>query len=465
MMCLIIKTRRYLYCASIGFVVFLLGGCQSVKSEKDFVSIFDGKSLKGWVMINPKGKGYGVKTITENNQSFPVIYCAKGGGGNLLSEESYGDFVLRFEFQLKPGSNNGLAIRVPQKAGSLAYIGNELQILDEIGYEQKHNATLRPEQYHGSLYGVAPAKRGALKPIGEWNKQEVTVIGRDVKVVLNGRRILDFDINSVTDSGTLRKHPGLLRTNGHIGFLGHGDYVAWRNIRIKKLPDVEFNNRPPKGFEALFDGESLSNWQGLMKAPNDNPIKRSSLKLADRRAAQAEANNNMRAHWNVVDGMLEFDGKGRSLATVKDYRDFELLVDWKIKEKGDSGIYLRGTPQVQIWDTLDGERNAVGSGGLFNNKKPGNPNVPLLSADYVTGSWNRFRILMVGERVHVFLNGKLVVKDTVLENFWDRTQPVFRAGPIELQNHGNTLWFRNIFVREINTSPDSKTTKPTSKTE
>ena len=171
----------------------------------------------------------------------------------------------------------------------------------------------------------------------------------------------------------------------------------------------------------------------------------------------------MRAHWKAVDGMLEFDGKGRSLTTAKDYRDFELLVDWKIKVKGDSGIYLRGTPQVQIWDTRDGERNAVGSGGLFNNKKPGNPSVPLESADYVTGSWNRFRILMVGERVHVFLNGKLVVKDTVLENYWDRMQSVFRTGPIELQNHGNTLWFRNIFVREINTPPDTKTKNPTSK--
>ena len=109
----------------------------------------------------------------------------------------------------------------------------------------------------------------------------------------------------------------------------------------------------------------------------------------------------------------------------------------------------RGTPQVQIWDTRDGERNAVGSGGLFNNKDEKNRSTPLKKADHLAGSWNTFRILMVEDRVHVFLNGQLVVKDTVLENYWDRELPIFRTGPIELQNHGNNLWFRNIYIREI----------------
>jgi hypothetical protein len=181
----------------------------------------------------------------------------------------------------------------------------------------------------------------------------------------------------------------------------------------------------------------------------DNPIKRAKLTAEQLAAEQAKADENMRAHWKVVDGALEFDGKGRSLATAKDYGDFEMLVDWKIKEKGDSGIYLRGTPQVQIWDRADKGPNpkALGSGGLYNNEK--NPSGPLVNADNPVGQWNRFRIIMVGEKVHVFLNGQLVVNNTTLENFWDRKQPLFPTGQIELQNHGNNLWFKNIYIREI----------------
>ncbi len=157
--------------------------------------------------------------------------------------------------------------------------------------------------------------------------------------------------------------------------------------------------------------------------------------------AQAEADERMRAHWSVVDGVLVFDGKGDSLVTVDDYEDFELLVDWKIKAEGDSGIYLRGSPQVQIWD------NPIGSGGLYNNQA--NPSNPTVAADNPVGEWNTFRIRMIGERVSVWLNGTLVVDDVVLENYWDRSQPIFSSGPIELQNHGNTLYFRNISVREL----------------
>ncbi len=425
-------------------------GCQSlVDSEKEFKSIFDGRTLKGWVLNNPKGAGYGVTNVVTGGVTNAAIFCARGGGGNLLTEKEYGDFVLRFDFRLEAASNNGLAFRSPMSGGSLAYNGNELQILDGVGYEREHNATLQSSQFHGSLYGVAPAKRGALKPNWQWNHQEVTIINRKVKVVLNGVTILNVDINDVTDPGVLRKHPGLLRDRGHIGFLGHGDYVEFANIRIKEIPRAIVNNSPPAGFGPLFNSRNFDGWQGLMKGPNNNPIKRAALSPSEHRIAQAEADANMTAHWKVVGGEIAFDGKGQSLQTERDYRDFELLVDWKILEKGDSGIYLRGTPQVQIWDSRDGERNAVGSGGLFNNKDEKNPSTPLKVADHLAGSWNTFRILMVQDRVHVFLNGELVVKDTVLENYWDREQPIFRTGPIELQNHGNNLWFRNIYIREI----------------
>ena len=147
--------------------------------------------------------------------------------------------------------------------------------------------------------------------------------------------------------------------------------------------------------------------------------------------------------------MLVFDGKGRSLCTAKDYGDFEMYVDWKIEPRGDSGIYLRGSPQVQIWDPSPSPDagSEVGSGGLYNNQK--NPCKPLKVADKPIGQWNTFYIKMVGDKVTVKLNGELVVDNVVLENYWERDKPIYPTGQIELQNHGNTLWFKNIYIREI----------------
>lgn len=202
-------------------------------------------------------------------------------------------------------------------------------------------------------------------------------------------------------------------------------------------------NVPPEGFTSLSNGKDLSGWKGLV----GNPKSRAAMSTEELAAAQEKADESMRAHWSVQEGVLVFDGKGQSLCTVKDYGNFELYVDWKIKAKGDSGIYLRGSPQVQIWDPSDGERNAVGSGGLFNNQK--HPSKPLVVADNPIGEWNTFYIKMVGEKVTVKLNGKLVVDNVVLENYWERDKPIYETGQIELQNHGNTLYFRNVFVKEL----------------
>jgi len=201
------------------------------------------------------------------------------------------------------------------------------------------------------------------------------------------------------------------------------------------------DNTPPEGFTALFNGKDLTGWKGLLKPPLDNPARRAKATPEELAAAQKEADENMRAHWKVEDGVLVFDGKGRSLSTAKDYGDFELWVDWKILPGGDSGIYLRGTPQVQIWDRPEG------SGGLYNNKT--HPSKPLKPADKPVGQWNTFYIKMVGERVTVKLNGETVVDNVVLENYWERDKPIYPTGPIELQNHGNTLWFKNIYIREL----------------
>ena len=197
------------------------------------------------------------------------------------------------------------------------------------------------------------------------------------------------------------------------------------------------DNTPPEGFVALFNGKDLTGWKGLVESPKSR-AKMTPEQLAE---AQRKADEGIRQHWKVEDGALVFDGRGGSLCTAKDYGDFELYVDWKIKPKGDSGIYLRGSPQVQIWCSKEG------SGGLYNNGR--HPRKPLAAADKPPGQWNSFYIKMVGERVTVYLNGKCVVNHVVMENYWERNRPIYPEGAIELQSHGSKLYFRNLWVREI----------------
>jgi hypothetical protein len=205
------------------------------------------------------------------------------------------------------------------------------------------------------------------------------------------------------------------------------------------------DNVPPPGFTALFNGKDLTGWKGLVA----DPPKRAKMAPAQLAEEQKVADEKMRAHWKAVDGVLVFDGKGDSLCTAKDYKNFDLYVDWKIEEKGDSGIYLRGSPQIQIWDPVRYELGAVGSGGLFNNQKPENIAYPIKVADRPIGQWNTFLIRMIGERVTVHLNGELVVPAVVLENYWERDKPIYPSGQIELQNHGNSLYFKNVYLREL----------------
>lgn len=193
--------------------------------EKGFTPLFNGENLDGWV---------GNKVSYRAEDGIIVVHPDEGdNGGNLYTEKEYSDFNFRFEFKLPPGGNNGLGIHAPLE-GDAAYVGIELQILDNTA--EKY-ADLEDWQYHGSVYGVIPAKRGHLKPVGEWNQEEVIVKGTNVTVILNGTTILDGDYAAASKDGTLdeKEHPGLSRTTGHIGFLGHGDVVKFRNIRIKDL--------------------------------------------------------------------------------------------------------------------------------------------------------------------------------------------------------------------------------------
>jgi len=235
---------------------------------------------------------------------------------------------------------------------------------------------------------------------------------------------------------------------GHVPFVTTGDnFVAMMAGTQGKLVAAE--NVPPKGFTALFNGRDLTGWYGL--GANDWPKVRP-LNPAARAKRRLESQPAIHQHWHVEDGILINDGKGPYLTTDKDYGDIELWVDFKIVPKGDSGIYLRGTPQVQVWDTTkEGGKwrhgADKGSGSLWNNKKT--TNLALVHADRPVGQWNRFHIRMIGPLTTVFLNDLLVVDNLPLENYWDPSQPLFATGPIQLQTHGGELRLRNIFVREI----------------
>ncbi|MAJ28421.1 hypothetical protein CBD41_03245 [bacterium TMED181] len=192
--------------------------------------------------------------------------------------------------------------------------------------------------------------------------------------------------------------------------------------------------------EALFDGKSLAGWQGF----HSNPYQLKSLDPQERKNRQEKADETMRRHWSVVDGILCFDGKGQNLVSIHEFGDFELSLEWMITPGGDSGIYLRGCPQVQIWDS---SLNPAGSGGLYNNQNGGAQ--PLEAADAPPGQWNHFKITLENDRVTVYLNDRLVVNDIPLENYWRRSEPIPSHGPIELQSHGTPLKFRNLMITRL----------------
>ncbi len=192
---------------------------------------------------------------------------------------------------------------------------------------------------------------------------------------------------------------------------------------------------------------SLSGWQGLAA----DPKQRVTMTPEDLATAKATVDAELPLHWKMEGDVLAHDGKGTNLVTRAEYGDVELVMEWKIDKLGDSGVYMRGTPQIQIWDPDqpggEAKRAPKGSGGLWNNAKHAND--PLIRADRPLGQWNTFRIRMVGERIWVWLNDQLVVDRTPLEGYWDKTRPVPARGPIELQTHQHPIWFRNIAVRAI----------------
>ena len=206
----------------------------------------------------------------------------------------------------------------------------------------------------------------------------------------------------------------------------------------------------PEGFRPLFNGIDLSGWHGM---PHYDPRELSKMSADARDKQIAEWTTDAKKHWSVKNEELINDGDGAYLTTDEEFTDYELMIDYKTVAKADSGIYLKANPQVQIWDYTDTEKFGIGSdkgsGGLWNNSTGAAGKDPAELADKPFGDWNRFKIRQIGARTSVWLNGKLVVDNAIMENYFDRSAPLFVKGPISLQTHGGEIRWRNIAIREI----------------
>ena len=434
--------------------LIFLSGCSTKFDSGSFEPLFSGEKdlSKNWIG-NLKGHEVVDGAIVTKKKS-----------GNLYTKKQYQDYIFKFEFKLPKGGNNGVGLRAlspdeDDSGQSVAYSSVEVQILDDThpAYEK-----LKEWQFNGSAYGLAAAQKGHLKPLGEWNQKEIYLKGNHLIVRLNEVVILDTNLSETKSNdspyNSRKLGAGRNRGAGHIAFCGHGEGIAFRNIRVAELKDdytTLESDSAPEGFTALFDGKTLNNWKGLLHSPNDKPHVRAKLTPEQLSAEQLKADESMRKHWQVLeDGTLFFDGKegGHSLASVKKYKNFEFHCSWKIEKNGDSGIYLRGLPQIQIWDPAN-EKSfkhgcQKGSGGIWNNPE-GKGKWPLVKADKPVGEWNHFFIRMIEDKVTVWLNGKLVVNGQPLHNLWEKGKAIPDAEQIELQCHGDPVWFKNIYIKEL----------------
>ncbi len=402
----------------------LASGIASAEQELKMRSLFNGKDLKGW-----KGDGY----IVEDG----AIACTPEGR-NLITEETFSNYILEFDFLLTPGANNGLGIHYPG-TGDGAYTGMEIQVLDNTAEKYKD---LKDYQFHGGIYTLAAAKKSGLKPVGEWNHEQVTVNGSNVKVVLNGETILEANLEQLSEKNP--KHEGVKRRAGHIAWLGHGDKVSYKNIQIADLPPtVNADDLKSTGFNQIFDGATLKGWKHEPETQN----------------------------WAAVNGVLKHNGlekPTRDLWTEKSYTDFTMQLDWRWAGRGpmkmqpvvkpdgsngenveveefDSGVFLRGNTksQVNFWNWT------VGSGEVYGFRMDQKLSAevragvtPKMKADKPIGEWNRTIITLKGDRLTVMMNGQVVIENAQLPD-------VPKEGPIGLQYHGSRIDFANVWIKEL----------------
>lgn len=396
----------------------------------DAKPLFNGKDLTGWT-----GEGYVVEDGT--------IVCTPQGK-NLMTEQTYANYILEFEYKLPPGGNNGLGIHYPGN-GDSAYTGMEVQILDNS--DPKY-AGLKDYQFNGSLYTLAAAKKSGLKPVGEWNHEKITITNPGLTVELNGEMILRANLDDV--SARNPSHAGAKRRAGHIALLGHGDAVAFRNLKITETkPGANVEGVTSAGFSRLFNGRNLDGWK-----------------------------HGNSAEWTVSNAILKHSGKAGDpvdLWTEKEYGDFTMVFDWRWSGSGpmmkrpvilpdgtekmaadgtpelveieelDSGIFLRGNTasQVNLWNW------PVGSGEVYGYRT--NPAMsaevragvtPKSQADRPVGEWNRTMVTLKGDRLTVALNGRVVIDNAQLPG-------IPAKGAIGLQHHGTAIDFANLWIKEL----------------
>ncbi|MEX0779283.1 MAG: DUF1080 domain-containing protein [Balneolales bacterium] len=410
--------------------------------ETGFVSLFNGQDLSGWTGDTDAYK-------VEDGQ----IMSRPGTAGNLFTEQEYSNFNLQFEFKLTEGANNGIGIRAPLE-GNAAYDGMELQVLDN---DAEKYANLEEYQYHGSVYGVSAAKRGFLKPVGEWNSQEVIARDSQITVILNDETILETDIKEASTPNTIdgREHPGLLNESGHIGFLGHGDEVAYRNLVLQDLDtyspvyDIDSDEsdapgtvrRSPATVTQLFNGENLAGWE---------------------RVGMEDGG------WYADDGILFTEGRGEEwqmggggvwLSTENTYDNFILELEYRIPEGGNSGVFLRapreGDPafqgiEIQLLDDYSDDYAGLNpwqyTGSIYDVKAPSK------QASKPAGEWQKMVIRADGPSIAVTLNGERIINSNLI-NHMHRIEEhpglKRRAGYIGLQNHNTRSEFRNIKITEL----------------
>lgn len=412
------------------FLILLIAAIASVKAADTAVPLFNGKDLTGWT-----GDGYVVEDGT--------IVCTPEGK-NLVSEKIYANYILEFDFKLPPGGNNGLGIHYPG-TGDGAYTGMEIQVLDNTDPKYKE---LKDYQFNGSLYTLAPAQKTGLKEVGEWNHERVIVAGAGLTVELNETIILRANLDDLATRHP--EHAGVKRRAGHIAWLGHGDRVAFRDIRITEMaPTANIEGVMAAGFTRLFTGRNLDGWKhGESK------------------------------EWTTLNGILKHSGRPgepSDLWTEHKYGDFTLVFDWRWTESGpmkkqpivlpdgnnktgadgkaetveiaelDSGIYMRGNikSQVNLWNW------PIGSGEVYGYRSDPAMSAavragvtPKTKADRPIGEWNRTMITLKGKRLDVSLNGRVVIENAELPG-------IPETGEIGLQHHGGAIDFANLWIKPL----------------
>jgi hypothetical protein len=429
---------------NVGMACLLLCAAAAACAQVDAHAkrLFNGPNLTEWT-----GNGF---TATKD-------LVASSTGGCITSKATWTNVDIQFEFRLAPGASGGVVLRaVPADAGIAA--GLTVPLVDD-------NEMLDQTYLSGSLRGVVAANPVPGRA-NQWRRAELILLGHQLRVTLDDVTALDTDLAKVAANNL----EGLDRTSGALALFCRTGRIYFRDVRARglaaddRMPPKEEDldtaqpgdNTPPDGFIAQFNGKDLTGWKGLV-SPDKGPPGRAAMTPDQFAAATVKADQQMRDHWKIINGILKYDGGGQSLCTAKDYTNVEMYVDWKLPERGDSGIYLRGSPQVQIWDHVQWN---IGSGGLYNNQK--GPHDPLVMADNPIGRWNHNFIRMIGDKVWVWLNGKLVTDGVVLENYWERAKPIYPSGQIELQHHGDTLWYKNVYLRELpaDAKPDASPPNP-----